>query len=41
VGGASGPLYGKLFATIGQHLTEPDELTKERIVAPASRRSAS
>jgi dihydroxyacetone kinase-like protein len=32
VGGASGPLYGKLFATIGQHLTEPDTLTKERIV---------
>ena len=33
VGGASGPLYGKLFATIGQHLTNPDGLTKERIVA--------
>jgi len=32
VGGASGPLYGKLFATIGQHLTDPDELTKERVV---------
>jgi phosphoenolpyruvate---glycerone phosphotransferase subunit DhaL len=32
VGGASGPLYGKLFATIGQHLT-PDELTKERVVS--------
>jgi dihydroxyacetone kinase-like protein len=32
VGGASGPLYGKLFATIGQHLTNPDELTKERVV---------
>jgi len=33
VGGASGPLYGKLFATIGQHLTNPDELTKERVVS--------
>lgn len=33
VGGASGPLYGKLFATIGQHLTDPDELTKERVVS--------
>jgi dihydroxyacetone kinase-like protein len=32
VGGASGPLYGKLFATIGQHLENLDELTKERVV---------
>jgi dihydroxyacetone kinase-like protein len=32
VGGASGPLYGKLFATIGQHLSNPEELTKERVV---------
>ena len=32
VGGASGPLYGKLFATIGQHLSNPNELTKERVV---------
>ena len=32
VGGASGPLYGKLFATIGQHLNNPEELTKERVV---------
>jgi dihydroxyacetone kinase-like protein len=32
VGGASGPLYGKLFATIGQHLSNPGELTKERVV---------
>ena len=32
VGGASGPLYGKLFATIGQHLTNPEQLTKERVV---------
>ena len=32
VGGASGPLYGKLFATIGQHLCGPDELSKERVV---------
>jgi len=33
VGGASGPLYGKLFATIGQHLTNADEITNERVVA--------
>ena len=33
VGGASGPLYGKLFATLGQHLTDPDSLTRERVVA--------
>ena len=33
VGGASGPLYGKLFATIGQHLTDPEKLTKERVVS--------
>jgi dihydroxyacetone kinase-like protein len=33
VGGASGPLYGKLFATIGEHLTNPDEVTKERVVS--------
>jgi phosphoenolpyruvate---glycerone phosphotransferase subunit DhaL len=32
VGGASGPLYGKLFATIGQHLTNPERLTKELVV---------
>ena len=32
VGGASGPLYGKLFATIGQHLCGPDDLSKERVV---------
>jgi dihydroxyacetone kinase-like protein len=32
VGGASGPLYGKLFATIGQHLTEPEDLTKDHVV---------
>jgi dihydroxyacetone kinase-like protein len=32
VGGASGPLYGKLFATIGQHLTEAPDLTKEHVV---------
>jgi dihydroxyacetone kinase-like protein len=32
VGGASGPLYGKLFATIGQQLASPDDLTKERVV---------
>src|SRR4029453_2031365 len=33
VGGASGPLYGKLFATIGQHLCGPDELSKARVVS--------
>lgn len=33
VGGASGPLYGKLFVTIGQHLSDPDRLTQERVVA--------
>ena len=33
VGGASGPLYGKLFATIGQHLCDPDGLTKEAVVS--------
>ena len=33
VGGASGPLYGKLFATIGQHLAGADLLTKETVVA--------
>jgi phosphoenolpyruvate---glycerone phosphotransferase subunit DhaL len=33
VGGASGPLYGKLFATIGQHLTNADDVTKERVVS--------
>jgi len=33
VGGASGPLYGKLFATVGQHLCGPQELSKERVVA--------
>ena len=32
VGGASGPLYGKLFATIGQHLCSP-ELNRERVVS--------
>lgn len=32
VGGASGPLYGKLFATIGRHLTNTDELTQENVV---------
>ena len=32
VGGASGPLYGKLFATIGRDLGDPRELTRARIV---------
>ena len=33
VGGASGPLYGKLFATIGEHLGSPDGLNKECVVS--------
>ena len=33
VGGASGPLYGKLFATIGKQLATSDDLTKEAVVA--------
>jgi dihydroxyacetone kinase-like protein len=34
VGGASGPLYGKLFATIGKQLiAERGEITKEAVVA--------
>jgi dihydroxyacetone kinase-like protein len=33
VGGASGPLYGKLFATVGLHLDDESELTKDRVVA--------
>src|SRR6185295_16225198 len=32
VGGASGPLYGKLFATVGLHLENESDLTKERVV---------
>lgn len=33
VGGASGPLYGKLFATIGRQLVGVDPVTKEDVVA--------
>jgi dihydroxyacetone kinase-like protein len=33
VGGASGPLYGKLFATLGQHLKDPEKLTKDSVVS--------
>jgi len=33
VGGAAGPLYGKLFVTIGQHLCGPGELSRERVVS--------
>jgi dihydroxyacetone kinase-like protein len=32
VGGASGPLYGKLFATVGLHLENDDDLSKDRVV---------
>jgi dihydroxyacetone kinase-like protein len=32
VGGASGPLYGKLFATVGLHLENENDLTKDRVV---------
>src|SRR5256885_325716 len=30
VGGASGPLYGKLFATIGQHLESANDISKDQ-----------
>lgn len=33
VGGASGPLYGKLFATIGQRLAQDGGLAKREVVA--------
>jgi dihydroxyacetone kinase-like protein len=33
VGGASGPLFGKLFATVGQQLSDGDALSHQRIVA--------
>lgn len=33
VGGASGPLYGKLFATIGKHLSGTEDLTRPAVVA--------
>jgi dihydroxyacetone kinase-like protein len=33
VGGASGPLYGKLFATIGRHLGDPERADKARLLA--------
>lgn len=33
VGGASGPLYGKLFATVGLHLEHDHDLAKDRVVA--------
>jgi dihydroxyacetone kinase-like protein len=33
VGGASGPLYGKLFATIGKQLAAEEHLTKDAVVA--------
>src|SRR5438128_7341543 len=33
VGGAAGPLYGKLFATIGQRLTSPVALTRKVVVS--------
>ena len=32
VGGASGPLFGKLFATIGQHLCAREQLDKAAVV---------
>jgi dihydroxyacetone kinase-like protein len=37
VGGASGPLYGKLFATIGRELADCDAITRDRIVAACER----
>jgi dihydroxyacetone kinase-like protein len=33
VGGASGPLYGKLFATIGKQLAAEENLTKAAVVS--------
>jgi dihydroxyacetone kinase-like protein len=33
VGGASGPLYGKLFATIGKQLVGVETITKQDVVA--------
>jgi phosphoenolpyruvate---glycerone phosphotransferase subunit DhaL len=32
VGGASGPLYGKLFATIGQRLADTSEIGKPQVI---------
>ena len=32
VGGASGPLYGKLFASIGQRLATADDLSKTHVI---------
>jgi dihydroxyacetone kinase-like protein len=32
IGGASGPLYGKLFATLGQSLGDSDQITQTRLV---------
>jgi dihydroxyacetone kinase-like protein len=37
IGGASGPLYGKLFATIGRELGDAEGLTKERVVIACDR----
>src|SRR5688572_2088309 len=33
VGGASGPLYGKLFATIGKQLVGVDPVTRQDVIA--------
>jgi dihydroxyacetone kinase-like protein len=33
VGGASGPLYGQFFATVGKHLEKEGDLTKEQVIA--------
>jgi phosphoenolpyruvate---glycerone phosphotransferase subunit DhaL len=33
IGGASGPLYGKLFSALGQSLGDPDSITQARFVA--------
>ena len=37
VGGASGPLYGKLFSTIGAELASADAITKATVVAACER----
>lgn len=37
VGGASGPLFGKLFCTLGRQLPDPAQLDQERLVAAGAR----
>ncbi len=37
IGGASGPLYGKLFMTVGETLGDDPQITHERLVAGCDR----